>query len=122
MKDWRIARGYTQEDLGNKVGLKSSQIYHYEKGIHIITIKRLDAIAEALPANIKALPRKNSELIEKGNIEVERSDEDREGVNGLLDLVREYNKIEDEEIRDKFYSLIISISKKIQIDKERGKK
>ncbi|MGL9731631.1 MAG: helix-turn-helix domain-containing protein [Wolbachia sp.] len=39
IKDWRIARGYTQEDLGNKVGLKSSQIYHYEKGIHIITIK-----------------------------------------------------------------------------------
>ncbi|MDG7052685.1 MAG: hypothetical protein LKM45_02245 [Wolbachia endosymbiont of Alcedoecus sp.] len=36
--------------------------------------------------------------------------------------LREYNKIEDEEIRDKFYSLIMSVSKKIQIDKERGKK
>ena len=36
--------------------------------------------------------------------------------------MREYNKIEDEEIRDKFYSLIMSVSKKIQIDKERGKK
>jgi hypothetical protein len=33
--------------------------------------------------------------------------------------VREYNKIEDEEIRDKFYSLMMSVSKKIQIDKEK---
>ncbi len=36
-------------------------------------------------------------------------------------LVREFNKIEDEEIRDKFHSLMMSVSKKIQIDKERGK-
>ncbi len=36
--------------------------------------------------------------------------------------MREYNKIEDEEIRDKFYSLIMSVSKRIQIDKEKGKK
>ncbi|NUX01187.1 hypothetical protein GO685_01440 [Wolbachia endosymbiont of Madathamugadia hiepei] len=36
--------------------------------------------------------------------------------------MREYNKIEDEETRDKFYSLIMSVSKKIQIDKEKGQK
>lgn len=36
--------------------------------------------------------------------------------------MREYNKIEDEEIRDKFYSLIMSVSKRIQINKEKGKK
>ncbi|GFQ64084.1 XRE family transcriptional regulator [Trichonephila clavata] len=122
MKNWRIARGYTQEELGNKVGLTGKQIQHYEQGIHIMTIGKLRIIADKLSVHAKTLLPKTSELIEKGNVEVERSDEDREGENGVLDLVREYNKIEDEEIRDKFYSLIMSVSKRIQINKEKGKK
>ncbi|WP_395463364.1 helix-turn-helix domain-containing protein [Wolbachia endosymbiont of Cantharis cryptica] len=122
IKEWRLARGYSREDLGNKVGLTAAQIYHYEQGTHLITTKRLHAIAEALLVNIKTLLPKISELIEKGNVEIERSNEDREGENGLLDLVREFNKIEDEKIRDKFYSLIMSVSKRIQINKEKGKK
>ncbi|MDM8335095.1 hypothetical protein [Wolbachia pipientis] len=52
--------------------------------------------------NIKTLLPKISELIKRGNVEVERSDEDREEENGLLGLVREFNKTEGEEIRDKF--------------------
>ncbi|GFR24739.1 hypothetical protein TNCT_330411 [Trichonephila clavata] len=87
-----------------------------------MTIGKLLNIADKSSTHTKTLLPKISELIEKGNVEVERSDEDREGENGVLDLVREYNKIEDEEIRDKFYSLIMSVSKRIQIDKEKGKK
>ena len=84
-----------------------------------MTIGKLLSIANELSTHAKTLLPKISELIEKGNVEIERSNE---GENGVLDLVREYNKIEDEEIRDKFYSLIMSVSKRIQIDKEKGKK
>ncbi|MDR1139109.1 MAG: helix-turn-helix domain-containing protein [Rickettsiales bacterium] len=134
IKERRLERGYTQEELGSRVGLTSKQIQHYEQGISLITTRKLHAIAEALSVNIKSLlPEisgllkisglpKISELIEKGNIEVERNDEDKEREKGVLDLVREFNKIEDEEIRDKFHSLMMSVSKKIQIDKEKGKK
>ncbi|MGL9779743.1 MAG: helix-turn-helix domain-containing protein [Wolbachia sp.] len=122
MKDWRLARGRSQEDLGNEVGLTGGQIRRYEQGTHIMTIGKLLNIADELSTHAKTLLPKISELIEKGNVEIERSNEDREGENGVLDLVREYNKIEDEEIRDKFYSLIMSVSKRIQIDKEKGKK
>lgn len=122
MKDWRLARGRFQEDLGNEVGLTGGQIRRYEQGTHIMTIGKLCNTADELSTHAKTLLPKISELIEKGNVEIERSNEDREGENGVLDLVREYNKIEDEEIRDKFYSLIMSVSKRIQIDKEKGKK
>ncbi|WP_353288946.1 helix-turn-helix domain-containing protein [Wolbachia endosymbiont (group A) of Pogonocherus hispidulus] len=122
MKDWRLARGRSQEDLGNEVGLTGGQIRRYEQGTHIMKIGKLLNIADKLSTHAKTLLPKTSELIEKGNVEIERSNEDREGENGVLDLVREYNKIEDEEIRDKFYSLIMSVSKRIQINKEKGKK
>ncbi|WP_353286126.1 hypothetical protein [Wolbachia endosymbiont (group A) of Philanthus triangulum] len=122
MKDWRLARGRSQEDLGNEVGLTGGQIRRYEQGTHIMTIGKLCNAADKLSTHAQTLLLKISELIEKGNVEIERSNEDREGENGVLDLVREYNKIEDEEIRDKFYSLIMSVSKRIQIDKEKGKK
>ncbi|WP_265016465.1 MULTISPECIES: helix-turn-helix domain-containing protein [unclassified Wolbachia] len=122
MKDWRLARGRSQEDLGNEVGLTGGQIRRYEQGTHIMTIGKLCNTADELSTHAKTLLPKISELIEKGNVEIERSNEDREGENGVLDLVREYNKIDDQEIRDKFYSLIMSVSKRIQIDKEKGKK
>lgn len=122
MKDWRLARGRSQEDLGNEVGLTGGQIRRHEQGTHIMTIGKLCKAANKLSTHAKALLPKISELIEKGNVEIERSNEDREGENGVLDLVREYEKIDDQEIRDKFYSLIMSVSKRIQIDKEKGKK
>ncbi|WP_353281161.1 helix-turn-helix domain-containing protein [Wolbachia endosymbiont (group A) of Andrena trimmerana] len=34
MKDWRLARGRSQEDLGNEVGLTGGQIRRYEQGTH----------------------------------------------------------------------------------------
>ena len=87
-----------------------------------MTIGKLCKAANKLSTHAKALLPKISELIEKGNVEIERSNEDREGENGVLDLVKEYEKIDDQEIRDKFYSLIMSVSKRIQINKEKGKK
>ena len=57
IKDARLTKGYTQEELGNLVGVQKSAIAKYENG-RVVNIKR-----STLQSLAKALDLKGSDLI-----------------------------------------------------------
>lgn len=59
IKDARIAKGLTQEELGNMVGVQKSAIAKYENG-RVVNIKR-----STLKGLAKALDLKGSDLIDE---------------------------------------------------------
>ncbi|RDD35192.1 XRE family transcriptional regulator [Wolbachia endosymbiont of Cylisticus convexus] len=105
VKNWRLERGYTQKDLAEKVGVKYWVILQYEKGNRRISIERLYAIAKALSISITDL------------IPISKSCLEDEGEE-ILDLVREYKKINGQELRRMFCLL----TKFVQISEKSSRK
>ncbi|WP_265029698.1 WO male-killing family protein Wmk [Wolbachia endosymbiont (group A) of Philonthus cognatus] len=105
LKSWRLERGYTQKDLAEKIGVKYWVILQYEKGNRRVPIERLYAIAEALSISITDL------------IPVSKSCLENEGEE-ILDLVREYKKINDQELR-KIFCLL---TKFVQVSEKSSRK
>ncbi|WP_264707476.1 WO male-killing family protein Wmk [Wolbachia endosymbiont (group A) of Acrocera orbiculus] len=105
VKSWRLERGYTQKDLAEKIGVKYWVILQYEKGNRRVPIERLYAIAEALSISITDL------------IPVSKSCLENEGEE-ILNLVREYKKINDHELRRMFCLL----TKFVQVSEKNSKK
>ncbi|MFP3024559.1 MAG: helix-turn-helix domain-containing protein, partial [Wolbachia sp.] len=101
VKNWRLEREYTQKDLAEKIGVKYWVILQYEKGNRRIPIERLYAIIEALSISITDL------------IPVSKSCLEDEGEE-ILNLVREYKKINDHELRRMFCLLtkFVQVSEK----------
>ncbi|MGL9779012.1 MAG: WO male-killing family protein Wmk [Wolbachia sp.] len=94
VKRWRLERGYTQEDLANKIGITRQVMLQYEKGTRRISIEKLYAITEALSVSITDLiPIR----VSKSCLEGERGE--------ILNLARNYKKINDQELRKIFYLL-----------------
>ncbi|MFP3031332.1 MAG: helix-turn-helix domain-containing protein, partial [Wolbachia sp.] len=83
IREWRLIKRYTQEDLADKVDLTLKEIYEYERGYTAITFDKLYEIAGALSVNIKVL--------------LPKTNEDSE----LLNLLR---KTEEQELVKKFLS------------------
>ncbi len=105
LKSWRLERGYTQKDLAEKIGVKYWVILQYEKGNRRVPIERLYAIAEALSISITDLiPVSKSCLKDEGE--------------EILDLVREYKKINDQELRKMFCLL----TKFVQVSEKSSRK
>ena len=48
IREYRLARGMTQQDLGNELGVTFQQIQKYERGMNRVTAGRLYDIARAL--------------------------------------------------------------------------
>ncbi len=92
---WRLERGYTQEDLANKIGITRQVMLQYEKGTRRISIEKLYAITEALSVSITDLIP--IQRVSKSCLEDEREE--------ILNLVRKYKKINDQELRKIFYLL-----------------
>ncbi|WP_265017099.1 WO male-killing family protein Wmk [Wolbachia endosymbiont (group B) of Endotricha flammealis] len=105
LKSWRLERGYTQKDLAEKLGVKYWVILQYEKGNRRIPIERLYAITEALSISITDL------------IPISKSCLEDEGEE-ILNLVREYKKINDHELRRMFCLL----TKFVQVSEKSSKK
>ncbi|WP_265021877.1 WO male-killing family protein Wmk [Wolbachia endosymbiont (group A) of Icerya purchasi] len=105
LKSWRLERGYTQKDLAKKLGVKYWVILQYEKGNRRIPIERLYAIIEALSINITDL------------IPVSKSCLEDEGEE-ILNLVREYKKVNDQELRRMFCLL----TKFVQVSEKSSRK
>ncbi|KAF5269093.1 hypothetical protein FQR65_LT18878 [Abscondita terminalis] len=82
IKEWRLRRGYTQEDLANKIGVITNQgIYEYEQGRAAVSLETLDEIAKALSISIiDLLPESTEDEVELSN------------------LIEEYKKIESQEL------------------------
>ncbi|MCA7011007.1 WO male-killing family protein Wmk [Wolbachia endosymbiont of Tribolium confusum] len=110
LKSWRLERGYTQKDLAEKIGVTYWVILQYEKGNRRIPIERLYAIAEALSISITDL------------IPISKSCLEDEGEE-ILNLVREYKKINDQELRRMFCLLtkFVQVSEKSSRKSERIK-
>ncbi len=107
VKSWRLERGYTQKGLAEKIGVKYWVILQYEKGNRRISIERLYSIAEALSVSI-------ADLIPASK---EKSCFEDEGEE-ILNLVRKYKKINDQELRRMFCLL----TKFVQISEKSSKK
>ncbi|QUI60472.1 helix-turn-helix transcriptional regulator [Wolbachia endosymbiont of Spodoptera picta] len=105
VKSWRLERGYTQKDLAEKIGVKYWVILQYEKGNRKISIERLYAITEALSISITDL------------IPVSKSCLEDEGEE-ILNLVREYKRINDQELRRMFCLL----TKFVQVSEKSSRK
>ncbi len=105
IKEWRLIRGYTQEDLASKVGVINQRIYEYEQGRAAVSLEMLDEIAKMLLINITDLL---PETRENENSEVE-----------LSRLIEEYKKIKSQELR---HVLIKSLFESIQVCKEKVKR
>ena len=80
IKEARIAKGLTQEELGNMIGLQKSAIAKYENG-RVVNIKRstLQKLAQALDLRgseliIEADPKEAAELSAKVLLDVELMD------------------------------------------------
>ncbi|MGL5028578.1 MAG: WO male-killing family protein Wmk [Wolbachia pipientis] len=86
IKEWRLRREYTQEDLANKVGITNQRIYEYEQGRAAVSLEMLDEIAKVLSISIIDL--------------LPESTEDENSEVGLSNLIEEYKKIESQELRD----------------------
>ncbi|GFR28366.1 XRE family transcriptional regulator [Trichonephila clavata] len=105
IREQRLIRRYTQEELANKVGSTPKEIHDYEQGYTDIPIEILDKIAKALSVNIKALFL--------GLTEYE---------NELLRFTDECKKIEDQESRDVLNMVVRSLSEGMKTSKEKVKK
>ncbi|WP_264953987.1 WO male-killing family protein Wmk [Wolbachia endosymbiont (group A) of Endotricha flammealis] len=104
VKSWRLERGYTQKDLAEKIGVKYWVILQYEKGNRRVPIERLYAITEALSISITDLIPVSKSCLE---------DEEE-----ILNLVREYKKINDQELRKMFCLL----TKFVQVSEKSSRK
>ncbi len=104
VKSWRLKRGYTQKDLAKKIGVTYQVVLQYEKGIQKISIEKLCSMAEVLSINIKDLIPVSNEKIYLENEE--------------LNLIREYKKINDQELRKMFCLL----TKFVQVGEKSSKK
>ncbi|WP_265017096.1 WO male-killing family protein Wmk [Wolbachia endosymbiont (group B) of Endotricha flammealis] len=94
VRSWRLKRGYTQKDLAGKIGVTYQIVLQYEKGTRKISIEKLYAIAKVLSISI-------TDLIPVSNEKIRLEDEEEE----ILNLVRKYKTINDQELRKVFYLL-----------------
>ncbi|WP_265037741.1 MULTISPECIES: helix-turn-helix domain-containing protein [unclassified Wolbachia] len=107
VRNWRLKRGYTQKDLAKKVSVTYQVVLQYEKGTRKISIEKLYAIAEILSIGIV-------DLIPVSNEKICLEDEGEE----ILNLVREYKKINDQELRKMFCLL----TKFVQVSERSSRK
>ncbi|MCA7010486.1 WO male-killing family protein Wmk [Wolbachia endosymbiont of Tribolium confusum] len=109
IREQRLIRGYTQEDLANKIGSTPKEIHDCEKGYTDVQIEILDKIAKALSVNIKALFLGLTEY----------EDEDGKAENKLLRFIDE---CKDQESRDIVGAVVRPLSEGMQTNKEKVKK
>ncbi len=107
VRSWRLKQGYTQKDLAGKIGVTYQIVLQYEKGTRKISIEKLYAIAEVLSINI-------TDLIPVSNEKICFEDEGEE----ILNLIRKYKKINDQELR-RMFCLLTKIAR---VSEENSKK
>ncbi|WP_265017236.1 WO male-killing family protein Wmk [Wolbachia endosymbiont (group A) of Epistrophe grossularia] len=107
VRSFRLAKGYTQKDLAGKIGVTYQIVLQYEKGTRKISIEKLYAIAEILSIGIV-------DLIPVSNEKICFEDEGEK----ILNLVRKYKTINDQELRRMFCLL----TKFVQVSEKNSKK
>lgn len=101
-KDWRFAKGYTQEELADKSRIFKSQIVRYEQG---------EASFKIAPKIAKGLSLHYGVLLPTSKAESYCEDEGGEGEKKILSIMREYQKIDNQKLRDLLYSFLSEVVK-----------
>ncbi|MFP3015346.1 MAG: helix-turn-helix transcriptional regulator [Wolbachia sp.] len=101
VKDWRFVRGYTQVELADKSGLSQIQVNTYERGI-LSSFKHIPELAKGLSISfVVLLPTSKAESY----------CEDASGEGKILNIMKEYQKIENKEIKDLWRALLTKLIK-----------
>ena len=100
IKAARIAKGFTQKQLGERVGLPQSHISKIEGGNVDLQISSLVEIARALDLELKLVPRKTVPAIEG----VLRSQRERSETSRTLATIAETNRFA-ERVRESYPSV-----------------
>ena len=100
IKAARIAKGFTQKQLGERVGLPQSHISKIEGGSVDLQISSLVEIARALDLELKLVPRRTVPAIEG----VVRSQRERSEASRVLATIAETNRFA-ERVRESYPSV-----------------
>ena len=100
IKAARTAKGFTQKQLGERVGLPQSHISKIERGSVDLQISSLVEIARALDLELKLVPRKTVPAIEG----VLRSQRERSETSRTLATIAETNRFA-ERVRESYPSV-----------------
>ncbi|MEN2994426.1 MAG: helix-turn-helix transcriptional regulator [Thermodesulfovibrio sp.] len=95
IKKIRKAKGFSQMELAEKIGVTYQQIQKYEKGISKITVERLIEISKALGVPISAFL---SEISKENHIKTYSEEE--------IILIEYFRKISDPELRKSFLNIL----------------
>lgn len=100
IKEFRLRKGMTQQQLADLIGVQRAAISKYEKNIVDIPLKQLKRIANALNANIYDLVDDNTEIGTIGNYYFKRNSdnsyefESTKIMSEIPDkLISDYNKL-----------------------------
>ncbi|WP_040464686.1 helix-turn-helix domain-containing protein [Erythrobacter sp. NAP1] len=100
VKEARTAKGFTQKQLGGRVGLPQSHISKIENGCVDLQLSSLVEIARALGLELKLVPRKTLPAIEG----VVRSQRERSEASRALATIAETNRFA-ERVRESYPSV-----------------
>lgn len=104
----RVLLGLTQDHLGETLGISYQQIQKYETGANRVSAGRLFQIAQTLQIDVSHFFN--------GLSEVDHAEEDDLAASAssrnVIDLVRNFSRIEDDRIRTAVLSLVRSLADK----------
>ncbi|MFP3033745.1 MAG: helix-turn-helix domain-containing protein [Wolbachia sp.] len=103
----RLMCGFSQRDLGKKLGISFQHIQGYETGEIRLVIDRLYKLAEALSVDMSYFFTKTSEDLHDKAFHYSSSGVGSEEISRL---VREYRKIKDEALRDIVHLVIKALA------------
>jgi transcriptional regulator with XRE-family HTH domain len=95
----RMARGISQTELGEKIGVTFQQVQKYEKGSNRVGASRLTKIAKELGVSIGTFFGGSSGVDQGAGAESTRLDLEYLVVPGALRLLRAYGQIRESVVR-----------------------
>lgn len=98
IRELRLRKGWSQEDLAQRVGVRQKQISSYERGVNVpsgeilIALARafdisLDYLAQMAPLDAPQVAIADLDLVEKVQLVDKLGDEERRLVKSVMDLV-----------------------------------
>ncbi len=111
----RLAKGISQTELGEKIGVTFQQVQKYEKGVNRVSSGRLSSIAKVLDVSVTALFDHGPDHIRSGRDD-EHSPLELLSEPQALRVVRAFSKIGDPAIRRSVVSLVENLSKEHKRD------
>lgn len=101
LRNVRVARGYSQIEIGNVLGVTFQQIQKYEKGFNRISAEDLYTLASFynIPTSYFLNDNKVKEEDEIYNLDAD-----------VIRIVRQYRKIQNKEIKRKIMQFILALN------------